>query len=109
MYRKDLLGAFLQIPWDPMDAGLFGFSYEGMIFYFRMLVMGHRISPYLCQRITNSITYIHQSNGFFLLNYIDDFMGAEHEDKVERAYAALTQMLVDIGAQEAPDKAVRPT
>ena len=85
IYRKDLLGTFLQIPLDPADVELFAFCYDDMMFFFKMLVMGHRISPYICQRVTSSISYLHRKKGFFLLNYIDDFAGAEPEEMAERA------------------------
>ena len=109
IYRKDLLGAFLQIPWDPADAELFGCVWDNMIFFFRMLVMGHRISPYICQCKTDCITFIHWKNGYFLLNYIDDFVGAEHPDKALEAYTQLGELLEDIGAAESPDKSVPPS
>ena len=109
IYRKDLLGAFLQIPWDPADAELFGFVYDGMMFFFKMLVMGHRISPYICQRVTSCITYLHRKNGYFLLNYIDDFAGAEMEHTAHQAYAALGELLTKVGAQEAARRQISTT
>ena len=81
MYKKDLLAAFFQIGWDPADAELFGVFYECMYFFFTVLVMGHKISPYVCQRVSSMVAYLHHRQGYFLLNYIDDFAGAEHKDR----------------------------
>ena len=70
--------------------------------------MGCRSAPYMCQRIISFIRHVMQNLEYFLLNYVDDFMGLEHVNKVWHAYQALGNLLCDIGADESPEKAVPP-
>ena len=109
LYKKDLLKAFRQILWDPADVSLFGISWKGYLYFDLALVMGHRISPYIMQRITDAYRYIHHNMGFYLLNYVDDFVGAETLDKVQRAYDTLTRTFEETGLEEAEEKSVPPT
>ena len=71
--------------------------------------MGHRISPYICQRVTSALKFIHYKLKLFLLNYIDDFVGAEHKDIVQFAYERLGKVLHMAGLQENYDKTVPPS
>ena len=106
MWKHDFSRCFKQIPLDPGDYALFGFVWEGLYYWDKTLVMGHRVAPYICQRITNMIKYIHTMLGMFLLNYIDDFLGAEKREKAQEAYELLGTILQNLGAQEAENKAV---
>ena len=46
---------------------------------------------------------------YFLLNYVDDFVGAELIDRAWAAYAALTQLLNSLRVETSKDKIVPPT
>ena len=70
--------------------------------------MGCHSAPYACQRVTSFICHIMQNLQYFLLNYVDNFMGLEHESRIWSSYNALGYLLHDIGAEEALDKAVPP-
>ena len=41
---------------------------EGKIYFDKVLPMGMRSSPYIAQRVTDAITYIHKTMGMYLLN-----------------------------------------
>ena len=41
LYKTNLLSAFKQLGLDPPDIDLFGFVWEDLIFFYRVLVMGH--------------------------------------------------------------------
>ena len=71
--------------------------------------MGLRSAAYVCQRITNCITYIHRSFGYWSVNYLDDFGSAEPEGKAWDSYNMMGSIMHSIGAEEAPDKSVEPT
>ena len=71
--------------------------------------MGMRTASYIAQRVTNAIRFIHEKMKFFLLNYVDDFLGAELKNKVDRAFQHLTQLLATLGVETAPDKIIPPT
>ena len=66
-------------------------------------------ASYIAQRITNAIAYIHRQLKFFLLNYINDFVGVEERERAWIAFNNLGQLLVSLGVVKAKDKTVPPT
>ena len=60
------------------------------------------------QRVSDTIRYLHNAKDFFLLAYIDDFIGAEEESRVWKAYESLGKTMQDMGAKEAREKRVPP-
>ena len=108
MFKIDLSRYFRQIPLDPGDYSMLGYVIEGKIYFDKVLPMGMRSAPYITQRITNAIAYIHRKLEF-LLNYVDDFVGAELKDRIWQAYNHLTQLLEQLGVETSPEKMVPPT
>ena len=109
IFKIDLSRYFRQIPLDPGDYSLIGYIINGDIYFDKVLSMGMRSAPYIAQRITNAIAYIHRQLGYFLLNYVDDFVGAELRDKIWQAYQALSTILERLGVDTSEDKIVPPT
>ena len=77
MFKVDLSRYFRQLPLDPGDYLLIGYVIGGKIYFDKVLPMGMRTAPYIAQRVTNAIAYIHRQLQLFILNYVDDFVGAE--------------------------------
>ena len=48
--------------------------------------MGLRSAANICQRVTNAISFILLQVGIAILNYLDDFAGAERKENAEFAY-----------------------
>ena len=109
MFKIDLSRYFRQLPLDPGDYSLIGYMIEGRFYFDKVLPMGMRSAPYIAQRVTNAITYIHQQLGYFLLNYVDDFVGAELRNMVWAAYRALTTLLENLRVDTSKEKIVPPT
>ena len=109
MFKIDLSRYCRQIPLDPGDYSLIGYDIDGKIYFDKVLPMGMRSVPYIAQRITNAIAYIHRQLSYFLLNYVDDFVGAEHRDRIWAAYEALTQILEELCVETSQSKIVPPT
>ena len=109
MFKVDLSRYFRQIPLDPGDYLLIGYVINRKIYFDKVLPMGMRSAPYIAQRITDAIAYIHRSLKFFILNYVDDFVGAEHYKTVWAAYHALTHLLSILKVETSLDKIVTPT
>ena len=109
MFKIDLSRYFRQIPLDPGDYSLIGYIINGEIYFDKVLPMGMRLAPYIAQRVTNAIAYIHHSLEYFLLNYVDDFVGAEMEDRIWAAYTALTNLLNSLRVETSKDKLIPPT
>ena len=109
MFKIDLSRYFRQIPLDPGDYPLIGYVINGEIYFDKVMPMGMRSAPYIAQRITNAISFIHRILGFFLLNYVDDFVAAEIWDRIWEAYNALTKLLHDLRVETSKEKIVPPT
>ena len=109
MFKIDLSRYFRQLPLDPGDYSLTGYVIDGQLYFDKVLPMGMRTAPYIAQRVTNAIGYIHKKLQYFLLNYVDDFLGAEHRDIIWAAYTHLTELLAKLKVDTAPEKIVPPT
>ena len=109
MFKVDLSRYFRQLPLDPGDYSLIGYIIEGKIYFDKVLPMGMRTAPYIAQRVTNAIAYIHREMKYFLLNYVDDFVVAEVRQKIWEAYNALTSLLDRLRVDISKEKLVPPT
>ena len=109
MFKVDLSRYFRQLPLDPGDYSLIGYVIDGDIYFDKVLPMGMRSAPYIAQRVTNTIAYIHRKLKFFLLNYVDDFIGAETKQMIWAAYQALTALLAELRVDISQEKLVPPT
>ena len=108
MFKVDLSRYFRQIPIDPGDYSLIGYVVNGEIYFDKVLPMGMRSAPYIAQSITNAIAHIHKVLGYFLLNYVNGFVGAEVREIAWQAYNSLTQLLQDLKVDTAPEKILPP-
>ena len=109
MFKVDLSRYFRQIPLDPGDYSLMGYIIDGELYFDKVLPMGMRTAPYITQRITNAIRHIHEKLGYLLLNYVDDFLGAETKQRVQAAFEHLTRLLDTLIVETAPEKIIPPT
>jgi hypothetical protein len=71
--------------------------------------MGLRSAAYICQRFTNSIAYMMQQKGCEIVNYLDDFAGVNTQLQAQLQFDLLGQLLLELGVEEASDKAVSPS
>ena len=79
MFKVDISRYFWQLPLDPGDYSLIGYIIDGELYFDKVLPMGMRTAPYIAQRVTNAIAYIHRSLLYFLLNYVDDFVETKRQ------------------------------
>ena len=109
MFKIDLSRYFRHLPLDPGDYSLIGYIIDDQLYFDKVLPMGLWSAPYIVQRITNAIAYIHRRLSFFLLNYVDDFLGAETKQQIWQAYQALAKLLQEINVDTSTEKLVPPT
>ena len=109
MFKIDLSRYFRQIPLDPGDYSLIGYVIEGKIYFDKVILMGMRSAPYITQRISNVFAHIIHTLEYFLLNYVNDFVGAELSNRVWATYNTLTRILEDLQVDISPEKLVPPT
>ena len=108
LFKRELKQAYRQIPVDPGDLHLLGWSWNDSIYIDRVLPMGLRSSALMCQRLTDAIAYIMKSRGFSVVNYLDDFGGCESLSRAWLAYEELKTLLNQAGLVESQEKACPP-
>ncbi|VDI35777.1 Hypothetical predicted protein [Mytilus galloprovincialis] len=105
-FKRDLKRAYRQIPICPGDWHLVGFSWENHIFFDRVLSMGLRSAAYICQRVTNAVSFILDAHyDLQIVNYLDDLAGCDVQEKAFDAYAILGEVLDNCGLEESVEKA----
>ena len=109
MFKVDLHRYFRQLNLDPGDYSLIGYIVDNKLYFDKVVPMGVRTGPYIAQRISSAITWIVEQLKHFLLNYVDDFVGADYEEKAWQAYNFLIHVLEKIRIQTSPEKIVEPT
>ena len=109
MFKIDLHRYFRQLDLDPGDYSLLGYIIDGQLYFDKVVPMGVRSGPYIAQRISSAIAWIVHQLEYFLLNYVDDFVGAELQQKAWEAYNYLSRLLRDLNISTSPEKRVPPT
>ncbi|CAH1256970.1 Hypp1765 [Branchiostoma lanceolatum] len=108
LFKRDLARAYRQIPVDPHDYHLLGYTWEGKFYFDSSLPFGLRSAAMACQRTTNAVSFLFAEQGFSCTNYIDDFGGADTPDKADLAFETLGQTFRSLGLAESEDKASPP-
>ena len=93
IWKIDLSRYFKQIPICPHDYSLVGVHWWGLLFFDQVMPMGLCSAAYVCQRMTNAITYIHRKMGYWSINYLDDFGSAELAEKAWDSFQAMRNLL----------------
>ena len=106
LWKCDLSRASRLLPICPRDCSYIGMRWRNLLYF--VMPMGLRLAAYVCQRVTNAITFIHREMGFWSINYLDDFGSAEPEDITFHSFMAMGNLLRDLGVKEASEKAVAP-
>ena len=107
--KKDLKKAYRQFLLDPRDIHLTGYCWKDQIYLDLALVMGARSAAYLCQRVTNAVSFIASQKGVFVINYLDDLCMVSLPSEASHSFEILTKLLDDLGLVEAVDKSVEPS
>ena len=71
--------------------------------------MGLTSASYICQRVTDAISFIMFKIGILVLNYLDDFASAETQDRAEFGYQTIFTILEKCGIEESKEKACPPS
>ncbi|RLF63524.1 MAG: hypothetical protein DRN30_06465, partial [Thermoplasmata archaeon] len=86
LFKKDLKKAYRQIPVDPVDVPLLGYKWQSKLYFDTSLPMGMRSSAQICQRVSSAVAHVAAEKGFVIVNYLDDFAGAETVINSQVAY-----------------------
>ena len=108
LWKKDMRRFFRQLPLCPRDYSLIGYRWLNMLFFDTSVPMGLRSAAYMAQISTDMVVHIHNSIGFWSLNYLDDLGSCEAKNMAWSSYFAMEKILKNIGIKEAIDKSVPP-
>ncbi len=109
LFKRDMRRAYRQIPVCPGDLDCLGISWQGQIYVDRVLPFGLRSAAMICQRVTTAVCHVVSQAGFDIINYLDDFGGAQPAENANAAFDTLGSVLYELGLQEAPEKAQAPS
>ena len=108
LFKRDLKRAYRQIPVDPGDVPLLGYIFENQVFFDKYLSMDLRSVAHIYQRVTNAVSYMCWMLKIAVLNYLDDFPGADTPESAQKAYLELGRILESCGIEESKQKACPP-
>ena len=109
LWKEDLDRAFRQLYGCPSSVPLLGYRWRGLYYFDLVMVMGCRIAPYVCQRTTNTLAYIHRQMEYFIVNYVDDSLGVEYLARAKESHRAFVNLLDNLCVQRSQKKSVAPT
>ena len=116
LWKRDLSRFFLQLKVDPYEYNRLGFVWRTKLYLFVSFVWGCRHAGYVGQWLTTAVAYILARLGleltgflFFVLNYADDFAGAEKTfERASLSFSTLGNLLAEINLIESEPKACPP-
>ena len=109
MLKIDLSRAFRQLKVDPADYPLLCLKWKNSYYLDRTYAFGHRMGSMGCSRLSDFIRYLHSQNGFYLLSYVDDLLGAEIPSREQASYDTLYQLLQDLNIPVSRSKLCPPS
>ena len=109
MLKIDLSRAFRQLKVDPTDYPLLCLKWQESYYLDRAYAFGHRTGSMGCSCLSDFIRYLHSQNGFYLLSYIDDLLGAEIPSRAQASYDTLYQLLQDLNIPVSKSKLCPPS
>ena len=116
LWKRDLSRFYLQLKIDPLEYDKLGFVWRGRLYLFVSFVWGRRHAGYCGQWLSSAVAYICKYLGlekcgqpFFVLNYADDFAGAEaSKSTAELSFSTMGNLLEMINLIESTEKASPP-
>ncbi|CAG2198096.1 unnamed protein product [Mytilus edulis] len=84
-------------------------SYQGFEFSKGVLTLGLKSSDFICQSVTNAVRFKAKNHDISLINYLDDFAGAEISEKAYISYKQLKWVLGNSSLEESVEKAGSPS
>jgi len=100
LFKRDLKRAYRQLPVDPFDYPLLGYSWRDRLFFDVRLPMGLRSAAMACQRVTNGVRFMLLQAGCDILSYLDDFIGISVPHTAYDHYSFRGSLLQALGLQE---------
>ena len=109
MHKIDLSRAFRQLKVDPADYPLLCLLWQDEYYVDGSYAFGHRTGAMGCSRLTDFLRYLHAKQGYYLMSYIDDLLGAEVGSKTQESFDSMCNLLQDLHIPVSPKKLTPPT
>ena len=109
LVKRDLKRVYRQLPVDPFDYPLLGYSWRDRLFFDVRLPMGLHSAAMACQRVTNAVCFMLLQAGCDILSYLDDFIGISVPHTAYDHYSFSGSLLQALGLQESSRKACPPS
>ena len=110
MFKTDLERGYRQLRIDPYDWPLLGIQHRGDMFFDICPPFGMRTSALMMQRTSAAITDFHWDEGFESEAYVDDYGGAEADEREAwRSLGSLQGIMKNVGLKENPEKIRTPS
>ena len=107
--KVDIAHAFRNLRVDPQDCLKLGYMWEGKYYLDVSLAFGLVHGTANFSRLSDSVRFIMNQNGYKVFNYIDDFLIVSSEDKATSAYEFLIKILNELGLPINNSKLVPPS
>ena len=110
LWTVDLARAYRQLRTDPLSVPLLGIIVDSKKYFDIAPPFGCRTSSMACARTTNAVVHLLKNKGYFVLCYLDDFIGVEDSiEKADKAYHECLELLSYLGLNVSVKKCVPPT
>ena len=109
LYKIDLSRAFRHVKLDPKDYNLLGLQFSNQIYYDLCLPFGFNHGSAIFQRISDTITYIMNTMGFKVTNYLDDIIGHSVCSQASNSFHTLHKLLLNLGFEISQKKLITPS
>ena len=104
MFKIDLSRVFWQFKVDPGDYPLLCLEWQDSFYRDTCYAFGHRTGSMGCSRLSDFLRYLHSKNGFYLLSYIDDLLGAEIPSRAQKIVCLGIQINSEKATMSIPDQ-----
>ena len=106
---RNISHAFWQLKVDPGDIDLLGLKL-GDYYIDQSVPFGFRHGSFFFEKVTNSIRFIMNKNGFpDLYNYVDDLLYCGLPSNIYKSFTFLSDLLHQLGLKINPKKLVEPS
>ena len=111
LFKKDLKGAYRQMPVDPKDYIFLGYRWHDSFYFDLVLPFGLRSATLACQCTTKAIAHIFcTAYHHDCVNYIDDFGSVEASyDDALLAFSHIEHLFTSLGLESSPAKDCPPS
>ena len=107
LYKIDISRAFRHVKIDPRDYFLLGLKDQDY-YLDTCLPFGYRNGSGIFQRLSDAIRFIMKSQGYDVINYIDDVIGFGTVTTAKPSFGTLTTLLQTLGLDISLKKLVQP-